>query len=63
MVFYQSKDETGGLPVIAFLRPNGKRVAVAANFTDTPVTLSLQMGRKYLNSTLAPHSFHTFMER
>ena len=63
VVAYRSKDENRGVPAIAFLRPDGKRIVVAANLTDAPAPLSLQMGRKYLNSKLAPHSFHTFVER
>ena len=60
---YQSKDETKGTPVIAFLRPDGKRVIIVANLTSEPRSVSIDLGYRYsLTENLQPHSFHTFME-
>lgn len=51
------------VPVIAFVRPDGKRVVIAANLTDRQNKTSIKLGKKYMNLTLAPHSFHTMVER
>lgn len=63
MVFYRSKDESQGLPVIAFVRPGGKRVIIVGNLTDDAVSQSIAVGRKFLNAQLPPHSFTTFAEK
>lgn len=63
VVGYVSKADNDGVPVIAFIRPDGKRVVVAGNMTDGQRTVTVQVGRKYLDMTLQPHSFHTFVER
>ena len=63
LLAYKSKDETQGTPLIAFVRTDGKRIIITANFTDSPRTTSLQLGRRYLNLTLQPHSFHTYVEQ
>ncbi len=63
MVAYASRTETDGQPVIAFVRPDGKRVIITGNMGDKPRTSTVQIGRKFLNITLPPHSFHTFVEK
>ena len=63
LLAYKSKDETQGTPLIAFVRTDGKRIIITANFTDSPRTTSLQLGRRFLNLTLQPHSFHTYVEQ
>lgn len=63
VVGYVSKADNDGAPVIAFVRPDGKRVVVAGNLTDKKRTVTVQLGKKYLDMTLQPHSFHTFVER
>lgn len=63
MVFYRSKDKSNGLPVIVFVRPNGKRVVIAGNLTDNGIVQSIKIGKRYLNMTLSPHSFNTFSEQ
>lgn len=63
MVFYRSKDEGRGLPVVVFVRPSGKRVVVMGNLTDSAAERSLLVGKKFLNCNLAPHSFSTFAEK
>lgn len=60
---YASRETTNGTPVIAFRRPDGKRIVVTANQTDEQRTVNVQIGRKYLNISLHPHSFHTFVEK
>lgn len=63
MMAYRSKAETKGTPLIVFVRPDGKRVVVAANTTDAPRTFSVGLGTRYLELQLQPHSFHTYVER
>ena len=60
---YVSREQTSGMPVIAFQRPDGKYVVISGNQTDDTRTLSVMIGKKYLNSQLQPHSFHTFAEK
>jgi len=63
MVYYLSKDENDGVPVIAFVRPNGKHIVIMGNLTKQSVTKSVQIGKKYLNVCLKSHSFNTFAEK
>lgn len=48
-------------PVIVVKNENGY-VVVAANFTDSPSSLNVKLGKKYLNIKTAPHSFTTFVK-
>ena len=48
---------------IAFQRPDGKHVVICGNTSDNSQTISYQVGKKYLNITLNPHSFNTFVEQ
>lgn len=63
MIAYQSKEETHGTPAIVFVRPDNKRVAIVGNLTAEQRDVTIQLGRKYLNAPLPPHSFHSFVER
>lgn len=38
-----------------------RTVVVAGNFEDTLQSLSVKVGTKYLNQSLQPHSFNTFV--
>ncbi len=60
---YLPKDTNEGIPVVVFVRPGGKKVVVVGNLTDHEAARSLKMGKKYLNITLEPHSFNTFVEQ
>lgn len=61
VVAYRSKEEAGGIPLIIFQRPDGKRVIVMANTTDKAQTVTVQLGRKHLNIEALPHSFHSLV--
>lgn len=50
-------------PVLVALTPDNKYVIVAGNFTDVSQCTSVKVGDKYLDITLAPHSFNTYMEK
>ena len=52
-----------GVQAIVFQRPNGKRVVICGNTDDAPQSISIQLGKRYLNATLLPHSFNTFAEK
>ena len=60
---YKSKEESQGLPLIAFIRPDGKRVVIAANTTGETRQATVRLGHKFLNQSLPPHSFHTWREK
>lgn len=61
VVAYASREKTNGTPTILFRRTDGRHVVVMANTTGEPRTITLQIGKKYLNATMPPHSFHTFI--
>ena len=46
--------------VLVAKNPDGKYVAVAGNFSDTPQPVTVEIAGKYLNVTLPSHSFNTF---
>ena len=68
LAFYPIKD---GLQAIVFQRPDGKRVIICGNTNNETKTVSIEMvngqrsmvNGKYLNVTLAAHSFNTFVEK
>jgi len=60
LAFYPIKD---GLQAIVFQRPDGKRVVICGNTNNEAKPLSIQLGKRYLNTTLAAHSFNTFVEK
>ena len=46
---------------IAFVTPDNRTVVVTGNFEDSERSLSVKVGTKYLNQSLQPHSFNTFV--
>ena len=63
MLAFKPHDGETGTQAIVFRRPDGKRVIICGNTSDTSQPLTVQMGRRYLNVTLTPHSFNTFVEK
>ncbi|MBR3453806.1 MAG: beta-glycosidase [Bacteroidaceae bacterium] len=55
--------QTTGTQSIVFERPDGKRVVVCGNTNDSSTPVSIPLGKCYLNATLQPHSFNTFVEK
>lgn len=47
-------------PVVVYRQGNGY-VVLAGNFTDQPAALSVSLTGKYLNMTVQPHSFNTYV--
>ena len=47
---------------LLFKTKDGKHIVTAGNFSDEPKSISIPMGKKYLNVTLPAHSLNTFAE-
>lgn len=60
---YVAREKTQGVPVIVFQRPDGKYVVIAGNQTDGQRTATVKLGKKYLNMTLQPHSFNSYIAK
>ena len=60
---YVPREQTGGVPVIVFLRPDNKYVVIAGNQTDEQRMATVKLGRKYLNMTLPAHSFNSYITK
>lgn len=60
---YVSREQTQGMPVIVFQRPDQKYVVIAGNQTDKQRTASVKLGKRYLNMTLQPHSFNSYIAK
>ena len=50
-------------PVLVALTPKGKYVVVAGNLGENHQKISVDLGGKYINLSLAPHSFHSLVEK
>ncbi|MCM1224137.1 MAG: hypothetical protein NC548_57760, partial [Lachnospiraceae bacterium] len=59
--FQASGDER--TPVLVAVTPEGKYVVVAGNFSDEEKSVSVEVGKKFLNLSLAPHSFNSYVEK
>lgn len=53
-------DKADRVPVLAVRNPDGMLLVVTSNPGDNERKLSLEIGSRYLNATLSPHSFNTF---
>lgn len=60
MVGYYPKDK-GNTPVIVYQTPENKYVVIAGNFNKEEKTVTVKLGKKYLNATMPAHSFNTFV--
>ena len=60
---YVSREQTQGMPLIVFQRPDRKYVVIAGNQTDQPRTATVKLGKKYLNMLLPAHSMHTYIAK
>lgn len=61
MVAYSPRSEAANAMTIVYLTPDNRHVVVSGNFDDTSRPLTVRIGSAYLNATLAPHSFNTFL--
>ena len=60
---YVPREQTQGMPVIIFQRPDNKYVVVIGNQTNEQRTATVQLGKKYLNMILPAHSMHTYIAK
>ena len=51
------------IPVLVAQTPKGKYIVVAGNLSNDTATVTVALGKKYLNISLAPHTMNTFVER
>ncbi|MDE6324850.1 MAG: hypothetical protein K2M02_01625, partial [Duncaniella sp.] len=61
IVGYSGRDNSD-LPALIVRDKDGRYAAAVANRTDEPRDVTLKMGRKYVNVTLKPHSFNSFVQ-
>lgn len=62
MVGYHKPTDTKKTPVIIYQTSEGNFITVAGNFSDKQEKVSVKIGNRYLNMTLSPHSFNTYVE-
>ena len=55
--------ETNSTPTLVAMTTDNKYVVVAANVGDEVRTLSVKIGDRYINLTLEPHSFNSFVQK
>ena len=60
---YVPREQTGGMPVIVFLRPDKRYVVIIGNQTNEQLTATVRLGKKFLNMTLPAHSMHTYIAK
>ena len=60
---YVPREQTQGMPVIVFQRPDQKYVVIIGNQTNEQRTATVKLGKKYLNMTLPPHSFNSYIAK
>lgn len=63
MVGYSLCTKERNTPVVVYSTPERKYVVVVGNFDNQSQQLTLKLGKRYLNVTLQPHSFNTFVEK
>ena len=61
MAAYTPPASDNNLIAIAFITPEGKNIVVVGNFEDKTQKITVKTGSKYLNQSLSPHSFNTFV--
>ena len=60
---YVPREQTQGMPVIVFQRPDKRYVVIAGNQTDEQRTATISLNKKFLNMTLPTHSFNSFIAK
>lgn len=60
MLAYAGRDYSK-TPVVVFRNKMGQYVVTVGNFTEQTSSLSVKIGKKYLNVKTVPHSFTTFV--
>lgn len=60
---YVPREQTQGMPVIVFQRPDSKYVVIIGNQTNDQRMATVKLGKKFLNMTLPAHSMHTYIAK
>ena len=60
IVGFQPRDG-GDTTILVAKNPDGQYIAVAGNFASSPKPVTVQINKKYLNVTLPPHTFNSFV--
>lgn len=60
---YVPREQTQGMTVIVFQRPDNKYVVIAGNQTNEQRTATVKLGKKFLNMTFPAHSFHSYITK
>lgn len=61
MIGYSPRSETDNCMSIAYRTPDNHYIIVAGNFSDVARQITFEVKNRYLNETLQPHSFNTFV--
>lgn len=56
------KHRSKNVYIVLFQKTDDKHIVTAANFADEPQSVSVPMGKKFLNVTLPAHTLNTFVE-
>lgn len=60
MIGYAGRQHTD-TPIVVYRLIDGRQFVAAANLTDQPCHRSIKLGKRYLNMSLQPHSFYTYI--
>ena len=63
VLYFQPWKKESGVQGIVFMRPDGRRVVILGTTNDVATPISIPVGQRFLNVTLQPHSFNTFIEK
>ena len=63
VLYFQPWKKETGVQGIVFMRPDGRRVVILGTTNDVATPISIPVGQRFLNVTLQPHSFNTFIEK
>lgn len=60
---YVPREQTQGMPVIVFQRPDKRYVVIIGNQSDEQRTVTVKLGKKFLNMTILAHSMHSYITK
>lgn len=61
MIGYSPRQKGNNSMAVLFRTPLQQYVLICGNFNDTEKSISVKIGKKYLNTTLSPHSFNSLL--
>ena len=63
MQSYVPREQTNGMPIIVFQRPDKRYVVIIGNQSDAQRTATVKLGKKFLNMTLPAHSMNSYITK